>query len=586
MWTSFLFVALTSPYQDLGPRSADQLQTDLRQLAAAHAQVASHLVIGTSLGGRPLEGLSIASPGLPEFAPTVLVVGGVEGPRAFEGSVVLDHARRLCEERPALLEVARVICIPRVSLDAAESRFETPVAESFASFHDADTDRDGLFGEDPPADVNGDGLVTWMRVPDLEGQHIADPHDERANVKADAQLGQRGAFRVVPEGFDADGDEQAAEDGPLDGRVDRGFSAGWEEHEPHAARFPLEDSGAKALADFMIEHPEITMVLVYGDADNLGAAPKGTGNSGGRVPSSGWMNGDAEWLKALGETWRDGLEKGALPKPAAHAPEPGSFASWAYEHRGLWVVAGRLWDLPQSAPKPAKEDPAEDAPMEDGPAEAEAEADSEAAGSEAPSESGEDAADEPAQQKQADQPPGEPSEQAKELEWIDATEQNWRFVPWQPFDHPQLGAVEIGGFAPFARFDPPEDQRESIAAKRYEFLTGLEAWLPRLAISSLEVEAKGTGLFEVRAHVTNEGRLPVLPEAGVRAEHRPRVIVELQVPDGAVLVAGNPRQTFGNLSGEGGRREFVWLLAADSIAGLTVRASAPHLGSVTQEVAQ
>ena len=579
MWISFLLVALTGPVQDLGSHTADQLQADLRELAASHTQVASLLEIGTSFGGRPLGALSIASPDLPELAPTVLVVGGVEGPRAFEGSVVLDHARRLCEERPALLDVARVVCIPRVALDAAESRFGTPTAEAFASFHDADTDRDGLFGEDPPADVDGDGLITWMRVPDLEGQYIADPHDERANVKADPQLGQRGAFRVMPEGFDADGDGEAAEDGPLDGRVDRGFSAGWEEHEPHAARFPLEDPGAKALADFVIEHPEIALVVIYGDADNLGAAPKGAGRSSGRVPNSGWMDGDAKWLKALGETWRDGLEKKALPKPAAHAPEPGSFAAWAYEHRGLWVVAGRLWDLPQSAPKPEKEEPAEDAP-------AETEAEDEAPQVEASAEGEEDAADEPAEEEEEAQPPGDPSEQAKELKWIDATEQTWRFVPWRPFDHPQLGAVEIGGFAPFARFDPPVDQREAIAAARYDFLLGLGAWLPRLEMADLEVEAKGTGLFEVRAHVTNEGRLPVLPEAGERADHRPRVIVELEVPSGATLVAGNPRQAFENLGGEGGRREFVWLIAADSIAGLTVRASAPHLGSVTQEVAR
>ena len=110
--------------------------------------------------------------------------------------------------------------------------------------------------------------------------------------------------------------------------------------------------------------------------------------------------------------------------------------------------------------------------------------------------------------------------------------------------------------------------------------------MPRLSLDPLQVEAKGAGLFEVRASVVNGGRLPLLPDAGGRADHRPRVIVELQLPDGATRVAGDSRPFFENLSGEGGRREYVWLIAADSVTGLSVRASAPHLGSVTQEVAQ
>ena len=29
------------------------------------------------------------------------------------------------------------------------------------------------------------------------------------------------------------------------------------------------------------------------------------------------------------------------------------------------------------------------------------------------------------------------------------------FVDWSPFNHPSLGAVEIGGFGPYATTNPP-----------------------------------------------------------------------------------------------------------------------------------
>ena len=550
---------------------AERLNERLAQLAAAHGELATAFDLGTTRGGRTLRGLALAAPELPANAPAVLLVGGLEGPRTYESGVVLHHAERLCAGRPDVLERVRVYVVPRVAVDAAEHRWSTPRAEVFATGSDADSDRDGLSGEDPVADVDGDGVIAWMRVPDDEGELLPDPHDERANTVADPKLGQRGRFRVVREGYDSDGDERASEDGPADGRVDRSFPARWNEHAPEAGRFPLEDPAARALADFVIEHPELVMAVCYGDADNLAEEPKAAQESNGRVPSPGWMESDAEWLAALGESWREDRPEDALPKPSLHDPEPGSFVAWAYEHRGLWVVAARLWDLPgEEPPEEEAEEPEE--------AEEAAESDDDSADEQVAE------GDEATEGEEPEGPPGEPSDEAGELAWIDATGESWRFLPWTPFEHPDLGPVEIGGFAPFARFDPPEAEHAAIADERYAFFLELVGWLPRLALDEPELEELGPGLWELRATLRNEGRLPVASAAGQRMRYRPRIVLELTLPDGASLVAGDARQPIESLDGEGGSTESTWWIASDDPSGLRLDVTSPHFGSITREV--
>ena len=575
---------LAFPYQSpeaLPLLPAGRLNERLEQLANAHRDVASSFEWGTSRAGRSMRGLELAAPGLAADAPAILLVGGLEGPRAFESAVVLHHAERLCAERPGLLERARVYALPRVAVDAAEGRWDVPRREVYATGRAFDNDRDGLVGEDPPADVDGDGVVAWMRVPHPEGTLLPDPHDGRANTTADAKLGQRGRFRVVPEGYDSDGDERASEDGVNDARTDRSFPAGWNEHAPEAGRFPLEEPEARALADFVIGHPNLVLVVCYGDADNLAAEPKAAPSGSGRVPAPGWMESDAEWLGALGEAWRDARDEDALPAPALHAPEPGSFASWAYAHRGLWVVAARLWELPEEAPKARAEsgdpEPADGAEPE--PAEPEsAEPESAESGSEDVGRTEDNSSE--------DAPPGEPSEEAKHLEWIDAADEQARFLPWRPFEHPDLGPVEIGGFAPFAHHDPPLGEREAIANDRFDFFVGLDTWLPRLALDVPEVTELGTGLWELRAVIRNEGRLPTTSAAGDRTRRRPRIVLELSLPEGASLVSGKARYAYGGLDGEGGRREEVWWIAAPDLRGARLTVSNPCLGSVSREVSR
>src|SRR5262249_35002174 len=155
-----------------------------------------------------------------------------------------------------------------------------------------DDDRDGRMGEDPPSDVNGDGIVSWIRVKDPDGEWKEDPTDPRALVKADRAKGERGVYKLWPEGRDSDHDEKVAEDAPLDARVDGNFPAGWEQHTPAAGVFPTDEPEARGLCEFVLQHTGLSLVVVYDAQDDLVGDVKSVADEAPyvkRIPQEGVM---------------------------------------------------------------------------------------------------------------------------------------------------------------------------------------------------------------------------------------------------------------------------------------------------------
>ena len=150
---------------------------------------------------------------------------------------------------PAPAAVLRELEYAHPVFDAAALRFQTPLLESTATGMGRDVDRDGLIGEDPPADINGDGLITWMRVPDVAGEYIADPFDARLTVKADGKHGERGMWKLIREGLDQDGDDEIAEDQPRDTELNRNFPAGYTPHTASGGLYGGSEPEARALMD-------------------------------------------------------------------------------------------------------------------------------------------------------------------------------------------------------------------------------------------------------------------------------------------------------------------------------------------------
>jgi len=115
------------------------------------------------------------------------------------------------------------------------------------------------------------------------------------------------------------------------------------------------------------------------------------------------------------------------------------------------------------------------------------------------------------------------------------------------------------------------------------FLGDLAAKLPTLAVTDVKVEAKGGGVFEVKATVTNEGTLTTALSAGVRTRKAPPVVVRLR-PGDAKVIGGKVLNRVDALAGTGGKQEYRWLLLAPAGEPVSLEVSSPKAGRVVKSI--
>jgi murein tripeptide amidase MpaA len=97
----------------------------------------------------------------------------------------------------------------------------------------------------------------------------------------------------------------------------------------------------------------------------------------------------------------------------------------------------------------------------------------------------------------------------KLLKWSDEQCGGQAYIDWQPFMHPQLGAVEIGGWDKMNFWrNPPPALREREAARFPAWLTQIALSLPKLEMLRTEVRALGPDTWRIRFAVANSGWLP------------------------------------------------------------------------------
>jgi hypothetical protein len=117
-------------------------------------------------------------------------------------------------------------------------------------------------------------------------------------------------------------------------------------------------------------------------------------------------------------------------------------------------------------------------------------------------------------QRDDDEPRGriggpERGEGARErLRFDDDLELSARWTPWKPFDHPQLGRVELGGWRRDTTRVPPPFMTEEMLHRNAMFVVYHAAQMPRVRSGGVTVKALGGGLSAVDVVVRNEGMIP------------------------------------------------------------------------------
>lgn len=167
------------------------------------------------------------------------------------------------------------------------------------------------------------------------------------------------------------------------------------------------------------------------------------------------------------------------------------------------------------------------------------------------------------------------------LQWADSALQGKGYVDWTPFQHPDLGEVEIGGFVPFVKTTPPPAEMKDTISFHADFYLGLMERLPELLVKETSVEALGDGLYKATVYFTNEGWFPTSTAQGRRARTAWPIRVELDSADDQTLFSGRKIETIPFIGGSGDTRKVEWIIQGKKGSRVTVTARSPRLGSVT-----
>ncbi len=567
---------------DRGYPDDDQLARALREAVAGHERRARLSSLGEATPGQPIWTVELGSAsGVPrEQRPGLLVVSNLGGDRPIGDEVLVGMVKSILDRAESDETVAHLLdehvlyFIPRPNPEATRSYFTAPRVERRLTGRPTDQDRDGRVDEDGPDDLNGDGLITQMRVPDPDGEWLIDPEDSRRLKKADPKKGERGTHHLWIEGRDDDADGQYNEDPPGGVDLARNFAHAWQEHDRSVGPYPNSEAVSRALIDWVLAHRNIAMIWVLDRHDNLVEVPKGSGSSSSRAESSGEgspgrrggfrrssvpatqiQSDDLGFFEEASEKFREllGVEK------AEAADADGAFHAWAYFQFGVPGLASQVWYGPDG--EPASED------------ESEGEA------------GGEFETPQPSERRRG-RKPTEKAGDDREAEWLDWNERvlsGRGFVPWTQFEHPQLGTIEIGGWKPFARTNPPVDRIGELVMQHTDFLMYLGQQFARVRLSEITVESHGSGLFTLTAVVTNEGHLPTAVRQGeVNREVLP-VLLELEL-HGQTLVLGDARRSLGSLAGQGARRELTWTLRGEPGSRLSLEVRSQKAGRDRREI--
>ncbi|MDZ7780713.1 MAG: M14 family metallopeptidase [Gemmatimonadota bacterium] len=526
----------------VGAQSADAymdyeaLTSAVDELADEGDELARVSSLARSEGGRDVWLLTLGSESgrALDQRPALLVVGNLEANRVAGSHAVLRVAERLLDAYGSddavtnMLDTRTVYLIPRANPDGAELVFTLPSHETAYKPYQGNTARGGLNAREFGRDLDGDGLVTRMRVRSPEGELVEREEDPRLLREAMPAREEGGVYEVMAEGIHPDSLDAYV---PLGGdgvNLNLNFQHEYQYFEPHVGPHMVSEVESRALVDFVFEHPNIAAVLTFSAFDNLRSPtpedrqppPAVTGNPP-RVPTNLTAD-DRPYFEYVSERFREltGLSGEGAPN------EGGSFPQFAYYQMGLPSFTTPVWSPP--------------------------------AGS-------------------------EPVD-ARWLALFDSVGVDG-YVDWRPATHPQLGEVEVGGFAPNARVNPPASELDGLLDRHAEFALWLGNRLPEVEVVDVEVEARGQGVWRITATLANEAYFPTQLDLAERIRFNRPINVRLVPNDDLDLLSDDMQHQIPRIEGMGGRAEFSWLVTGEPGVSAAIEVFAERAGgSITVPV--
>ena len=407
------------------------------------------------------------------------------------------------------LDTRTIYICPRMNPDGAEwSMRDSPklIRSSTRNYPFEEDPVDGLDIED----IDGDGRILSMRIPDANGNWKCHATELRLMVAREPDEYGGSYYRLMPEGRlrDYDGytvkvnrDKQGLD-------LNRNFPSGWRQEfeQLGAGPYPTSEPEVRAVVHFITHHNNICGGLSFHTWSGVLLRPFST-QPDDEMP--------AEDLWAYKEQGEKGATLTGYPAISVYHefryhPKDvisGTF-DWIYDHLGLYEWTVEIWCPMREAGITDYKyiDWFRDHPVED---------------------------------------------DLKMLAWSDNALDGKGYVEWKKFDHPQLGEIEIGGWNKIYAFrNPPPHLLEKEVAKFPDWLIYNTMISPKLELVDIKTEKIGDDSHTIKVVLQNTGYLPryVSKRALARGQSR-GVIVDITLPPGAQLLGGKMRETLGELEG-------------------------------------
>jgi hypothetical protein len=389
-----------------------------------------------------------------------------------------------------LLDTRVVYVLPLANPEGAE--FHITGAVSWDPYEIPDRERHygpGKRGADGPEDITGDGNILQMRVEDPQGQWKPHEGDGRLLVRREPGDTQGPFYRVYQEGLDSNGDGEVSSDPPFTRFItNRNYPAFWASQDGRfrgAGLYPLDEPNSRAIVDFIQSRPNIAFIESYHTTSGVHLRPYAARPDSEISPQdlADFITVLAMGAKTTGypqasvyhqfTTLQEGVEPDAQP-----GARRGVFIDWAYGHFGAFANTTELWTLEPFLDEVGWDDIPRDEPLFAIPGRY-----------------------------------NRPDVLVKVLEWLDRNAHDPRlagqgFKDWEPFQHPTLGRVEIGGWTRYwLRNPPPGPFLEEVVVSQARFAVERALMTPLVRIQDVEVEALGPGTWRVTARASNTGWL-------------------------------------------------------------------------------
>src|SRR5271157_98473 len=409
----------------------------------------------------------------------------------------------------AALDTRAFYIVPRLNPDGAEwALADKPkvIRSSTRPYPYDEEPVDGLLEED----IDGDGRILFMRVPDPNGAWKRHPNEPRLLIRREPTETGGKYYRVLPEGFLKNYDGVTIQlRSPKEGLdLNRNYPIAWRtESEQHGAGpYPTSEPEVRNQIDFIVKHKNITGAVSFHTFAATIMRPYDD-RSDDEFPAE-----DLWTYKKIGEegTKLTGYPNISVFHEFKYHPKSfttGAFDTWMYDHLGIFAWTVEIWSpIRQAGIKDYKYiDWFREHPVAD---------------------------------------------DRKILKWSDTKLKGQSYVDWYKFDHPQLGKVELGGWDWLNTWtNPPAEFLENEIERFPKWLIWHALISPKLNLREANVIALANNTYRVRVVVENTGWLPSYVTQKALERKVRGLVCEIELPKGAKLETGKPREELGQLDG-------------------------------------